>query len=74
MVVALKTDNGGNYFNIFTPGKSPGDEAMFIGSTQGRRYEGTLPADGEYTVQVFLMWNSARRNEMANYTLEIGID
>ena len=74
MVVVLKTDNGSNYFNIFVPGKGPGYEAMFIGSQQGGRYEGTLPADGEYTVQVYLMRNAARRNEKANYTLEIGID
>jgi len=74
MVVILKTDNGSNYFNIFVPGKGPGDEAMFIGSTLGDRYDGTLPADGEYTVQVYLMRNAARRNEKANYTLEIGID
>jgi hypothetical protein len=74
MVVVLKTDNGSNYFNIFTPGKGPGDEAMFIGSQQGGRYEGTLLTDGEYTVQVYLMRNAARRNEKANCTLEIGID
>ncbi len=74
MVVVLKTDNGSNYFNIFVPGKGPGDEAMFIGSQRGDHYEGTLPADGEYTVQVYLMRNAARRNEKAKYTLEIGID
>jgi len=74
MVVVLKTDNGSNYFNIFAPGKKPGDEAMFIGSTLGDRYDGTLPADGKYTVQVYLMRNAARRNEKVNYTLEIGID
>ena len=74
MVVVLKTDNGSNYFNIFVPGKGPGDEAMFIGSQQGGHYEGTLPADGEYTVQVYLMRNAARRSEKANYNLEIGID
>ncbi len=74
MVVVLKTDNLSNYFNIFAPGRSPGDGAMFIGSLKGSRYEGKLPADGEYTVQVFLMRNAARRNEKANYTLEIEID
>lgn len=47
---------------------------MFIGSQQGNHFEGTLPADGEYTVQVYLMRNAARQNEKANYTLEIGID
>ena len=74
MVLVLTTDNASNYFNIFAPGKVPGDEAMFIGSTQGDRYAGTLPKDGEYKVQLFLMRNAARRNEKANYTLEIKIE
>lgn len=74
MIVVLNTSNSGNYFNIYTPGKGPGDAAVFIGTSRGNRYEGILPTDGEYTVQVFLMRNAARRNEKANYTLEIGID
>ncbi len=74
MFVDLNTSNGGNYFNIFSPGKGPGDAAIFIGTTQGNRYQGVLPTDGEYTVQVFLMRNAARRNEKAEYTLEIRID
>ena len=74
MVVIMNTDNGANYFNIYAPGKKPGtDQGMFIGSTQGNRYEGELPADGDYLVQVFLMRSAARRNEVANYTVEVGI-
>jgi len=74
MEVDLKTDNTANYFNIFVPGKGPGDEAMFIGSNKGNHYEGTVPADGKYTVQVYLIRSAARRNEKANYSLEISID
>jgi len=74
MEVVLNTDNASNYFNIFAPGKKPGeDEAMFIGSTEGNRYAGTLPVNGDYSVQVFLMRNAARRDETANYTLKIEI-
>jgi hypothetical protein len=29
--------------------------------------------DGDYTVRVYLMRSAARRNEKANYTLEVGI-
>jgi len=71
LVVTLDTDNASSYFNIFT--KSSGDEALFIGSIYGNSYEGKLPADGIYTVQVFLMRNAARRKEKANYTLGISI-
>ena len=74
MTVDLKTDNTATYFNVFVPGKGPGDAAMFIGSLNGSRYEGELPADGTYTVQVYMMRSAARRNETANYTLDIGIE
>jgi hypothetical protein len=39
---------------------------LFLGTT-------LLPADGVYTIRVYLMRNAARRNETANYTLEVRI-
>ena len=66
--VKLKTNQPSNYFNIRQPGQ---DEALFIGSTSGNSYQAKLPADGEYTVQVYLMRNAARRNAVANYSLEM---
>ncbi|WP_323844729.1 hypothetical protein [Microbulbifer magnicolonia] len=74
MRAMLETDNASNYFNIYAPGKGPGQEAMFIGSIKGKRFSGSLPADGVYTVQVFLMRSAARRDESANYTLHVEID
>jgi len=73
MTVEMTTDNTSNYFNIFEPGKGPGDGAMYIGSTESNNFEGKLPTDGEYTVQVYLYRNAARRNEKANYTLNIEV-
>lgn len=74
MVAILSPDDGSAYFNIFAPGKRPGqDEAMFIGSTEGNRFEGELPADGDYTIQVYMMRAQARRHETAHYQLEVGI-
>lgn len=70
MVVIMEVDNASAYFNIIAPGA---DSAMFIGSTSGGRFEGTLPADGTYTIQVYLMRNAARRGESATYKLDIGI-
>lgn len=74
MRVSLETKHTATYFNIFEPGKGPGDGAMFIGSTRGNAYTGDLPADGTYTIQVYMMRSAARRNETANYQLHIGID
>ncbi|MCC7600824.1 hypothetical protein IGS61_25260 [Janthinobacterium sp. FW305-129] len=68
--VKLKTNQTSNYFNIRQAGQ---EEALFIGSTSGNTYQAALPADGEYTVQVYLMRNAARRNAVANYSLEMGI-
>ncbi|MEG3440291.1 hypothetical protein V0288_24400 [Pannus brasiliensis CCIBt3594] len=74
MKVQLNTDNGGNYFNIFEPGKVPGrDAALFIGETNDNQFEGKLPTTGDYRIQVFLMRSAARRNETANYKLQIEI-
>lgn len=71
MKVTLKTSKGANYFNVLPPGSK--DEAIFVGSTEGNEWTGTLPADGEYKVRVYLMRSAARRNETASYTLTVGI-
>lgn len=69
MNVSLATKHTATYFNILAPGKT--DEAFFIGSTTGNQYEGTLPASGDFKIRVYMMRSAARRNEVANYTLEI---
>ena len=72
--ISLNTDNGGNSFNIFAPGKVPGkDGAIVIGEQNDNRYEGTLPTTGDYLIQVFLVRAAARNNEVANYRLKINI-
>jgi hypothetical protein len=70
MVVTLEASNGSAYFNVTAPGA---DQALFIGSTSGNRYEGTLPASGEYTVRLYLMRSAARRGETADYTIKFSI-
>lgn len=71
MSVTLKTSNGANYFNVLPPGST--GEAIFVGSTGGNDWTGPLPADGEYSVRVYLMRSAARRNETADYSLTVGI-
>lgn len=70
MSVTLKTSNNANYFNVLPPGSQA---AIVIGSTVGHEWTGTLPADGDYTIRVYLMRSAARRNETARYTLSVGI-
>ena len=71
MSVMLKTSNPRNYFNVLPPGSK--DVAMFVGSMSGNEWTGSLDADGDYTIRVYLMRSAARRNETANYTLTVGI-
>jgi hypothetical protein len=70
MTVDLNTDNRQNYFNILPPGS---DEAIFVGSSAGNHFTGTLPDSGDYRIRVYLMRPAARRGETANYRLGIKI-
>jgi hypothetical protein len=70
MTVTFKPSNPSAYFNVLPPGT---EEAIFVGSSSGNRCEAELPADGVYTIRVYLMRNAARRNETTNYTLEVGV-
>jgi hypothetical protein len=69
MNVSMATNNGANYFNILAPGEN--EVAMFIGSTSGNQFEGTLPESGDYKIRVYMMRSAARRGEVANYRLEM---
>lgn len=68
--VRLQTSNTSAYFNITKQGA---DEALFIGSTSGPQFTGSLPSSGDYVVRVYLMRNAARRDEHANYTLNVSV-
>lgn len=75
MDVKLSTKSTSTYFNVFAPGKTPGqDEAMFIGDTGGDHFNGVLKASGDYLIQVYLYRSAARRGETAKFdlTVEIG--
>lgn len=69
MNVSMATNNSANYFNILAPGEN--ETAMFNGSMAENQFEGVLPATGDYKVRVYLMRSAARRNEVANYRLEM---
>lgn len=69
MNVSMATKNTATYFNILAPGES--EVAFFNGSINDNQYEGTLPASGDYRIRVYMMRSAARRNEKANYRLEM---
>jgi hypothetical protein len=70
MNVTLKSSNRMNYFNVLPPGT---DTALFVGADSGSQFSGALPKSGTYTVRVYLMRAAARRNETADYSLDLRI-
>jgi hypothetical protein len=72
MTVNFKTSNRMAYFNLLPPDS---DQALFVGAdaADGSRFTTELPKDGEYTIRVYLIRAAARRNETANYTLNVAI-
>ncbi|MCP8937549.1 SH3 domain-containing protein [Alsobacter sp. SYSU M60028] len=79
MTVALAPSNGATYFNVYPPGRGPGDEALAVSGTEGpltpavNRFSATLQTSGIYTISVYMMRSAARRNERSAYRLDIAI-
>lgn len=68
---SFKSAHRAAYFNLLPPGSR--DAGMYAGQFDDNHFEGLLPADGLYTLRVYLMRSAARRNETASYTLEISL-
>ncbi|MGB3313426.1 MAG: SH3 domain-containing protein [Albidovulum sp.] len=79
MQIRLTTDNTAAYFNVYEPGRGPGDEALAVAEQIGplvpdlNVFDGVLSTSGVYSVSVYLYRNAARRGETANYSLDISI-
>jgi hypothetical protein len=71
MSVRLQRSSGSCYFNVLPPGG--GAEAIFIGSTSGDEFAGTLSVGGTYRVQVYQMRATARRKETCKYAITVEI-
>ena len=71
MDVSMATDNTASYFNILAPGED--SAAFFIGSVSENQYEGALTATGDYKLRVYMMRSAARRDEVANFKLDVNI-
>ncbi len=73
--VSLTTDKESADFNLYIPGRGPGDEALFASamSTVGRSYTGQLYKTGDHSISVFLNRNAARKGVTASYKLHVSI-
>jgi hypothetical protein len=72
MNVSMATQNTSAYFNILEPGET--EVATFIGSTSGNQFEGVAAKSGDYRIRVYMMRSAARRDETADYRLEMIVD
>ena len=79
MTVALTPSNTATYFNVYAPGRGPGEQALANASIIGgvvpdvNRFQGELPETGDYIISVYLYRSAARRDEVSSYTLEIEV-
>ena len=71
LTVDFKAGKGAAYFNVLPPGST--GEAIFVGSSAGNHFKGTLPSDGDYTIRVYLMGGAKDSDKPVSYTLKIGI-
>ena len=60
-------------FNIYIPGRGPGDEALATSATGGMKYLGQLYKTGDHTISVFQNRAAARRGEVAKYKLMVRV-
>lgn len=76
MHVRLTSSNISVYFNVYEPGKKPGDQALANGSMtpEINVFQGALPLSGLYGISVYLYRNAARGGESASYKLDVSIE
>jgi hypothetical protein len=81
MAVRLTSASTSIYFNIYEPGRGPGDQALVVSDQLGTNpmvldpnsVSAELPTSGTYTVSVYLIRAAARRGETADYTLDLSV-
>lgn len=70
--VSMATRNTATYFNILEPGET--EVAIYNGSIEGNMYEGVTARSGDYRIRIYMMRSAARRNEKADYGLEVAVN
>lgn len=71
LAVALASTSSATHFHVLPPQSA---DALFRGDVaRATRWEGPLPADGEYRIRVFLERAAALDGVVARYTLDIAL-
>jgi hypothetical protein len=74
LTVSLRPDNASTGFNVYIPGRGPGDEALFHSDGGAAEYRGQLYVDGDHTVSVFLNRNAARQGQTSSFDITFEIE
>lgn len=69
MTIAFKPAGPNSSYNVLPPGS---EVAIAIGDTVGNQWSGTLPANGDYRMRVFLS-RAAARGKTESYALTVSI-
>lgn len=72
MNISMSSSNTAAYFNVLAPGETAA--AIFNGSIGENMFEGVAEESGDYRIRVYLYRSAARRNEKADYGLEVAIN
>lgn len=74
LTVSLTTEAPSADFNIFIPGRGPGDEALFASAMAPKKeYVGQLYKNGDHSISVFLNRNAARKGVTAKFDISIKV-
>jgi hypothetical protein len=71
MTVTLESATPSQNFNVLPSG---GGAALHIGSRDGTTFTDKLPANGDYTIRVYLMGNARDTGATVAHTLKISLD
>lgn len=72
--VSLSTESPSADFNIYIPGRGPGDEALFASAMASKKeYVGQLYKTGDHSISVFLNRNAARKRVTAKFDISIKV-
>lgn len=74
VTITLRPTLNSTGFNVYAPGKGPGDESLYNSEMGGGlRYAGRLSTTGDHTISVFLNRSAARKGLVTSFDLVVGV-